>query len=286
MAVLAFGRAVGIHAAEPPPKASGDLAGMVLIPAGTFLMGSPNTSSYPQDETPQHEVELDGFFIDRYEVTNQAFAEFLNARGASAAFAKERPGWVVIRNDLALEEKRQWWPTEIEWADGSYRAVAGFELFPVLSVSWYAADAYCRWIGKSLPTEAEWEKAARGGLEKKDYPWGSEVPTGGVIFKRAWRSNAYPAPAEQVGNYHPNAYGLYDMAGNVSEWCSDWYDPNSYRVSPRRNPKGPASGLQKVIRGGSWAGTSSLLRVADRTAALPSDLNSGVGFRCVKDSQE
>ncbi|MDA8241057.1 MAG: formylglycine-generating enzyme family protein [Nitrospiraceae bacterium] len=267
-------------------------AGMVLIPAGSFLMGSPRIENkpleaYPKGETPRHEVYLDAFLIDKYEVTNKEFAEFLDAEKHSAGFEEKREKWVVIRNDLEKQEKADWWPTEIERDGGSYRPVPGFERYPVLSVSWYAADAYCRWAGKRLPTEAEWEKAARGGPAKKDYPWGNEIPTGGVIFKRSWQNNAYPAPVGKVGNYYPNGYGLYDMAGNVSEWCSDWYDRDYYRrSSPSKDPRGPETGLQKVIRGGSWANTAPFLRVAYRNSSSPGSLQSGVGFRCVKGASE
>ncbi len=263
-------------------------AGMAPVPAGEFLMGSPGGTtnlfeSYPATETPRHEVYLDSFMIDKYEVTNREFAEFLNAGRRAPGFAEKREQWVVIRNDLEKQEKADWWPTEIEEDGGTYAPVPGFGKYPVLSVSWYAADAYCRWAGKRLPTEAQWEKAARGGLAKKDYPWGNEIPTGGVIFKRAWQNNAYPAPAAEVGNYYPNGYGLYDMAGNVSEWCSDWYDPAYYQRSPSKGPKGPETGFQKVVRGGSWANAAPFLRVAYRNSSTPESLNSGVGFRCVKD---
>ena len=263
-------------------------AGMALVPAGSFLMGSPliknnPLAAYPEAETPRHKVSLGAFYIDKFEVTNKAFAAFLNASRKEEDFGQTRKKWVVIRNDLDEQDKTGWWPTEIELDNSSYRAVPGFELYPVLSVSWYAADAYCRNAGKRLPTEAEWEKAARGGLAEMDYPWGSEIPTAGVVFRRVWRNNAYPAPVEQVGTYYANGYGIYDMAGNVSEWCADWYAPSYYEDSPTGNPKGPETGTMKVIRGGSWASDQHSLRVAFRSSSSPFNLNSGVGFRCAKD---
>jgi formylglycine-generating enzyme required for sulfatase activity len=270
------------YAVAPPGPKGDEKADMVLIPAGDFLMGSPESRAYPTEENPQHTVYVDAFYMDAYEVTNEEFAEFLSAVKSGADFEKHRENWVVIRNDIEKEEKSDWWPTEIELDNGSYRAVPGFERYPVLSVSWYAADAYCRRAGKRLPTEAEWEKAARGGLEKMQYPWGNEVPTGGVVFKRSWQDNAYPAPAGEVGNYYANGYGIYDMSGNVSEWCSDWYAADYYRSSPLRNPRGPESGLLKVIRGGSWMNTAAFLRVACRSKGSPESMNSGLGFRCAQ----
>jgi len=252
--------------------------GMVLIKGGYFLMGSSDRDT-PEDERPAHRVSVDDFYMDIYEVTNGEYAEFLNSVRPSE---EERKRWVVIRNDLETEERRNWWPTEIVYKGGRYRAVSGFERYPVLSVSWYGADAYCRWAGKRLPTEAEWEKAARGGLEGRSYPWGDAYPTQGVVFGRLWEDRALPAPTMPVGSYLPNGYGLYDMAGNVSEWVSDWYDPNYYRVSPEKDPPGPGKGVNKVIRGGGWKDTALMLRVSSRYYLTPSSLPMATGFRCAK----
>lgn len=264
--------------------ATADAKDMILIPSGDFLMGSDSANNYSRAESPAHKVYTNAFYIDVYEVTNSQFAEFLNAAGkGNAGFEEQRRKWIVIRNDLSTEEKKNWWPAELLYAGGRYKAVGGSEKNPVVSLSWPAADAYCRWRGKRLPTEAEWEKAARGGLQDKDYPWGNELPTDGIIFRRDWKDNALPAPTEKVGNYHPNGYGVYDMAGNVSEWCADWYSADYYGGSPRRGPKGPDSGSMKVIRGGSWSGNAKTIRVGARSFSSPDSLNSGVGFRCVKD---
>ncbi len=262
-----------------------DNSAMALVPAGDFLMGSTARAVTPAEETPQHKVYVDAYYMDIHEVANEGFAAFLNAVSARGDFEKLRPRWVVVRSDLKDDPKKEeWWPTEIEYENGKYRALPGFEKYPVISVSWFAADEYCRWLGKRLPTEAEWEKAARGGLEGKDYPWGDALPTDGILFKRLWKNNYEPAPTGAVGGYHPNGYGLYDMAGNVSEWCSDWYAPDYYRSAPSKNPSGPSSGSHKVVRGGSWASAVQHLRVAFRNWSSPSYLNSGVGFRCVRNA--
>ncbi len=252
---------------------------MVLIPRGSFIMGSSEKSAYPNDEKPPHRVYLDDFYIDTHEVTNEEFAIFLNSVRPHEA---ERKKWIVLRSDLRTEERKNWWPAEIVYENGAYRPVRGFERHPVNSVSWYGADIYCKWLGKRLPTEAEWEKAARGGLKGRIYPWGDAYPTTGIVYNRVWKDNALPVPTEPAGNYHPNGYGLWDMAGNVAEWVSDWYDPGYYKRSPKENPKGPESGTMKVIRGGSWAGDAGSMKVSARSYENPESLPSGVGFRCVR----
>jgi len=258
---------------------------MILIPEGEFYMGSEG-EEFPPDEKPRHRVYLDAFYIDRYEITNRMFADFLNAVKPSEGKGGERWRWVVIRNDLKTKEREKWFPAEIEYVSGRYRAVRGFEDFPVITVSWYAAEAYCRWAGERLPAEAEWEKAGRGGLNYRDFPWGNQVPTldSGVVFGRTWKDNFLPAPVNKVGNYPPNGYGIYDMAGNVQEWCADWYMPDYYSRSPYRNPRGPEKGTLKVVRGGSWVAVPGGLRVGARYPVSPSAQYNTNGFRCVKDA--
>jgi formylglycine-generating enzyme required for sulfatase activity len=269
---------LSLHAEEQETITGKDGAEMVIIPGGSFSMGSkePDMASF----TYVHKVDVDVFYMDKYEVTNSLFADFLNSVKPDEKTRKE---WIVLRGDLDTEERKNWWPTEIIFIDGIYKAFNGFENFPVITPGWFAADAYCRWAGERLPTEAEWEKAARGGLKEKNYTWGNEIPTGGIIFGRQWHNNHEPAPTERVGNYFPNGYGLYDMAGNVWEWCSDWYDPKYYEKSPDKNPKGPTKGDAKVLRGGSWYNTFLLLRVAYRNFSPPMRTDDAVGFRCVKD---
>ena len=216
----------------------------MVIPAGTFLMGSAHAH---RNERPVHEVYLDAYFIDMYEVTNAQYKEFMDATSYKA-------------------------PTL--WSNPAYNAPNQ----PVVGVSWYDAVAYAEWAGKRLPTEAEWEKAARGGRVGMKYPWGDTITHDNANYgtgrRGTWR---YTLP---VGSFPPNGYGLYDTAGNVSEWCADRYDPDYYSVSPRNNPKGPDMGMARVLRGGSWNSHVDYLRVASRFYWLPAYTFSNVGFRC------
>jgi formylglycine-generating enzyme required for sulfatase activity len=255
---------------------------MSLVPAGKFFMGSYDDDI--KDIAPFHELYIDAFYMDVYEITNEQFVRFLNDLKPPEGIKNRRWEWVVIRNDLETEERFTWWPAEIIYEDNKYVALEGFAKQPVLTVSWYAAEAYCKWAGKRLPTEAEWEKAARGGLKKKRFPWGDEIPTGGIVFGRVWTDNMAPAPTGRVGNYYPNGYGLYDVAGNVWEWVSDWFNPNYYGRSPDSNPKGPNSGELKVLRGGAWHNMPMALRVAIRNTEYPLENGDAVGFRCAKDA--
>jgi formylglycine-generating enzyme required for sulfatase activity len=259
---------------------------MALIPAGPFTMGSAEEDL--QEIAPKHRVEISAFYMDVHEVTNERFALFLNTRGFSEEEEKSRKtreGWVVIRSDLERKERRTMWPTEIIYENGEYFAFDGFESYPVTAVNWEAANEYCAWAGKRLPTEAEWEKAARGGLEEKRFPWGDELPTGGVAFNRLWRDNFTPPPSELVNSYLPNGYGLFNMAGNVWEWVSDWFHPSYYHESPKKNPRGPETGEFKVLKGGSWISDPSDLRVAARNFNPPFIADAGMGFRCAVDAE-
>ncbi len=259
---------------------------MVLVPEGKFYMGSEG-KDYPLDEQPRHRVYLDAFYIDRYEVSNAAFVRFLNDVKPGEGPDGRRWQWVVIRNDLDTEERANWYPTEIIYINGHYEVLKGFEDYPVLAVSWYAAKAYCEWAGERLPTEAEWEKAARGGLDGYDFPWGNALPRhdSTVAFERLWSDNSMPAPTVPVNSMPYNKFGIFGMAGNVAEWTSDWYSPEYYRDSPSRNPKGPSSGVKKVVRGGSWASAMMGIRVGVRYSYPPAALPATVGFRCVKDAK-
>ena len=236
-------------------KLGKDEVSMVLIPAGKFQMGG---SDGLDSEKPVHTVYLDAFYMDKYEVTNAQYKTFMDATGHKA------PLWM-------------------SWRDPKLNAPN----HPVVGVSWHDAVAYAKWAGKRLPTEAEWEKAARGGLVGKKYPWGDEDPnetscnfgdfgTFGDI-KVPWNADTYTQP---VGSYPPNNYGLYDMAGNVWEWCADWYDGDYYSSSPDRNPTGPESGTLRVARGGSWDHPSDFVRVAYRNYAGPAVTLCLFGFRC------
>jgi len=254
-----------------------DGAPMVLIPAGDFQMGDAFNEGW-DEERPVHTVYLDAFYIDKYEVTNAQYKKFVQATGH-----KEPEGYFYnVNND---------WVWGKPWQDKNYNG----DNQPVVCVSWDDAKAYADWAGERLPTEAEWEKAARGGLSGKRYVWGDEwAPpknagnfadeTAGKVFGWDWiiadydDGYAYTAP---VGKFTSNGYGLYDMAGNVWEWCADWYGDNYYATSPKSNPTGPASGSYRVLRGGSWIFDNDYaLRVANRSSGGPADIYYNVGFRC------
>ena len=245
--------------------------GMALIPAGEFEMGSNNTSA---GERPVHTVYVDAFYIDKHEVTNAEYAAFLNAKG------RHGEGEIV------------WYkldPTDIriEHVDGVYRVDPMYMNHPVVRVSWYGAMAYARWVGKRLPTEAEWEKAARGGLVGKTYPWGNTID---ITNANYGNTVGYTTA---VGSYPANGYGLYDMGGNVWEWCLDAHDRYFYRSSPSRNPiaGGPMQSIldnytnlniPRTIRGGAFFLGASFVRVTIRYKEDPSSTNPRLGFRCVR----
>jgi formylglycine-generating enzyme len=259
---------------------------MVSIDGGSFLMGSPD--GHPA-ETPVRRVTVDAFWIDRHEVTVAAFAGFVDATGYVTE--AERFGWSGVF-DL---ERRQWQPVEgAYWRSPEGPGSSAPVDEPVTQVSWNDAVAYATWAGKRLPTEAEWEYAARGGLEGRRYAWGDELRPGGIPVANWWQGR-FPdentvedgflmrAP---VGRFPPNRYGLYDMAGNVWEWVADWFDAGYYAVAPARNPRGPAAGAERVMRGGSWMCAENFCanyRVAARSSATPDSALNNLGFRCARD---
>jgi formylglycine-generating enzyme required for sulfatase activity len=220
---------------------------MVYVPAGKFWMGSDEYNN----ERPQHEVTLDAFWIDRTEVTNRQY-QLCVADGACSLPSKSE-----------------------SYTRDSYYSNPGFDDYPVIYVDWNQAVTYCRWADKRLPTEAEWEKAARG-TDKRNYPWGE-----GVDCNRA-NYTVCKSDTTEVGSYPQGAspYGALDMAGNVWEWVADWYDSNYYANSPDRNPQGPESGKFRVVRGGSWYGDQGDIRAANRSTSGPSLVGGGLGFRC------
>jgi formylglycine-generating enzyme required for sulfatase activity len=231
---------------------------MVLIPAGSFSMGcDTDADAFSADEKPLHKVFLDAYYIDRYEVTNAQYRLFILATGRSAPFA-DRP-----------------WAEPYNWKGTNYPAGKGN--YPVVLVSWEDAVAYAAWIKKRLPTEAEWEKAARAHLVGKQYPYGNTLEMSCANFNKGFFRNNEMKP---VGSFEPTRIGLYDMAGNVWEWCQDWYDDSYYKNSPAQNPRGPADGLYRVCRGGSWVNNERYLRCSQRGKNTPDSKSHITGFRC------
>jgi formylglycine-generating enzyme len=228
-----------------------DGTAMVVIPAGEFLLGSE--SGYP-NERPVHRVFVEAFALAQHPVTNAQYERFMRDTGHRVPYLDD----ARAEADNWDREKRIY-PT-------------GHEQHPVVLVSWHDAHAYCEWAGGRLPTEAEWEKAARGGLDEKLYPWGDEIDPSLANYDN--RDGTTP-----VESYPPNGYGLYDMAGNVWEWVTDWYDATYYQRSPQQNPQGPEKGTVRVLRGGAWLLFPQFCRVAYRFRNSPDFRFPLIGFR-------
>ena len=239
---------------------SSQTADMILIPAGEFQMGSDTGE---RDEKPVRTVYLDAFYIDKHEVTVGEYKRFVEVTG-------HRPLPESVGRTSPTDEH------------------------PVVEVSWYDAMAYAKWADKRLPTEAEWEKAARGGLIAQAYPWGDAIDANSANYNKNTKSGRHDERTTPVGTYPANGYGLHDMSGNVAEWCLDTYHRKFYAHAPRNNPIAGAENVQQAItnasankkkrvaRGGSWSFNAKSVRVANRLAEKPSLLSSDVGFRCAK----
>ena len=251
------------HGAAAQELVGQDGAPMVLIPAGPFIMGVPRSDrDGGRDAYPRHEIHVDAYYIDVYEVTHGRYRRFVQDTGHRIPKHPQNGN-------------RDLWP-----AGDMPQSIAER---PVVNVDWYDADAYCRWAGKRLPTEAEWEKAARGTDERR-FPWGDVEPTDKHLnYHQQWRGEKTLMP---VGSYTAgkSPYGLYDMAGNVWEWVADWYGPRYYENSPPRNPKGPETGTHKVIRSSGWQVETPLVRLFTRVKSDPLDRNHSTGFRCARDA--
>jgi formylglycine-generating enzyme required for sulfatase activity len=270
-----------------------DLTGMVSIDisSGKFQMGSaPGNITADSDEQPQHSVQLDEYWIDQTEVTNDMFAQFVAKTSYTTEAEKSGWGYVIDPATQQLEKV----------AGANWNAPQGLGKgssqgnYPVVQVSWDDAQAFCRWAGGSLPSEAQWEKAAAwDGTNERSYPWGNQSPDGKKAnfadrrLQAPWASAAvddgyqYAAP---VGNYPEGAssYGVLDMAGNIAEWAGDWYDANYYQNSPAVNPGGPANGQLRVVRGGSWDDDYRGIRTTNRDSLDPAGSYNYVGLRCVR----
>ena len=272
-----------------------DGAPMVLIPAGEFWMGSPDGEG-DKDEHPRHKVALSAFYLDKYEVTNRFFQQFAQQTSYRTTAEQEGKAWVLTATGKLEEVSGAHWrkPEGGETVFDSNR-----EEHPVVSVSWEDAQAYCRWAGKRLPTEAEFEYATRGGTETK-YWWGNGNPgsrrvanIGDESAKRQYSDWTIMTGYDDgfvrtapVGSFEANPFGLHDMTGNVWEWTADWYDEQYYKNSPRKNPRGPSNGDVRVLRGGSWVYAPVGMRSADRGMNTPSHRGADIGFRCAQDSQK
>jgi len=310
--------------------------GMVWIPPGTFTMGSNAPLARP-DEAPMHKVKLEGFWMDKTEVTNAQFAAFVEATDYVTT-AEKAPNWDELKKSLPegtpkphdsllraaslvfkptegpvnLNNYGNWWhwTNKANWRQpqGEGSSTKGKENHPVVHVSWDDAMAYAAWSGKRLPTEAEWEWAAKGGNDQNEYPWGSEQVLEGAAKANSWEGDFpyrntlrdqffYTAP---VASFEPNAYGLYDMAGNVWEWCSDWYAYDYYKTLAGQevvNPLGPQKSFdpyqpytpQRVMRGGSFLCNDTYCsgyRVASRMKSSPDTGLHHTGFRLVKSPEK
>ena len=309
--------------------------GMVLIKGGTFMMGGDNSQAGP-DEYPKHKVEVHSFWMDASEVTNAEFQKFAEATHYITT-AEKKPDWDEMKRTLPpgtpkppdsmlvaaslvfhqtagpvdLRDYSQWWSwvKGADWKhpEGPNSNIKGKENYPVVQVSWYDAMAYCKWAGKRLPTEAEWEFAARGGLQNDIYPWGNEPINDGKPKANSW-GGKFPYYNDDkdgfvglapVKSFSSNGFGLFDMAGNVWEWCSDWYDANYYQSfgnSVAVDPKGPAKSYdpmdpytpKRSLRGGSFLCNDTYCsgyRVARRMKSSPDTGLEHTGFRCVKDAK-
>lgn len=309
--------------------------GMVWIPAGEFMMGADNSQA-SQDEYPEHTVAINGFWMDATEVTNRQFAEFIHATGY-ITLAERKPEWEEIKKSLPtgtpkpvdsllqagalvfsppdhpvpLDDPSQWWKwlygANWKHPQGPGSSITGKENYPVVQICWYDAMAYCKWARKRLPTEAEWEWAARGNKSNMIYPWGNEPIDNGQPRANYFQGNFPHGMINRDGferlsparSFPANGFGLFDMSGNAWEWCSDWYAADYYqelahRKKITRNPIGPDKSFDfqqpftpvKVLRGGSFLCNDSYCsgyRVARRMKSSPDTGLEHTGFRCVKD---
>lgn len=286
---LAIGVAFALNACTSNSNQRATEAGdeMVLINGGKFRMGTDSGMPF---EGPAHEVEVASFYIDKHEVTVAEFEKFVEATGYKTE--AERFGWSGVFD----MESGEWKQTDgADWRHPEGPGSAAKPTEPVCQISWNDAAAFAKWAGKRLPTEAEFEYAARGGLDGKEYAWGDELRPNGKPVANWWQGVFPESNSGEDGflgrapvmSFPTNGYNVYDMTGNVWEWCYDRYDEDYYRVSPAKNPTGPQNGAERVIRGGSYLCAENFCsnyRVAGRSHATPDSGLNNLGFRCVRDA--
>lgn len=292
---------------NPTSTSTGSTNKMIKIEGGTFLMGTDSEDGFPADgEGPVREVTVDSFYMNKTAVTNKEFKKFVQETDYKTE--AEQFGWSFVfhqflpsalsQEDLPSPDETPWWKgikgAYWEKPEGPKSSISNRMDHPVIHISWNDAIAYCEWAGKRLPTEAEWEYAARGGLKQKRFPWGDNLTPGGDHRCNIWQGD-FPGHNTKADGYagtapsksfKPNDYGLYNIAGNVWEWCQDWFSANYPLLRIKDNPQGPGKGESKVIRGGSYLCHHSYCnryRVAARTSNTPDSSTGNLGFRCVKD---
>ena len=281
--------------------------GMVLLSGATFRMGSDDLWTYAEDgEGPVHDVTVSSFRIEATAVSNAQFAEFVEATGYVTDAG--RFTWSFVFGGLLPDDfpatrgvaSAPWWRQVFgaDWShpEGPHSSVADRLDHPAVHISWRDADAYCQWAGRRLPTEAEWEYAARGGLVGAAFPWGDELEPAGEHRMNVWQGE-FPkldtgadgfVGTAPVDAFAPNGYGLFNMTGNVWEWCADWYDAAYYPTSPPADPQGPPDGSHHVMRGGSYLCHTSYCnryRVAARSGNGVDSSTGNLGFRCAADAE-
>ncbi|QDP39183.1 formylglycine-generating enzyme family protein [Radiobacillus deserti] len=278
---------------------------MIYLQGGEFLMGTEDNEGFPSDgEGPIRKVTVSPYYIDAYAVTNEEFSAFVKETGYITE--SEKFGWSFVFEklipDSLIDQAKQlpqtpWWYAvdEAYWyqPEGPGSSIEGRMDHPVIQVSWNDAVAFCKWASKRLPTEAEWEYAARGGLEQKLFPWGDELTPNGEHYCNIWQGEFPNLNTEEDGylgtapakSFPENGYGLFNVAGNVWEWCSDWFT-RTPDTSQHVNPTGPDTGQSKVMRGGSYLCHRSYCnryRVAARSSNTIDSATGNLGFRCVVD---
>jgi len=240
---------------------------LVYMEGGQLRMGNKHGEN---DENPSKRIKINSFFIGKYEVSNIEFVDFLNTKGnqyeGNSIWINTDGNW----NDLKCR---------IYVKDSIFKVEVGFENYPVNFVNWYAANAYCKWKGGRLPTEAEWEYAAKGGKIGKKY----KSNKGFSVDDFAWHKLNSESKWHQSGTKKPNDTGLYDILGNLWEWCNDYYKEDYYNFRPKNNPTGPTSGDYRVVRGGSWTNGPEMISTSNRNALNPNSNKINLGFRIVFD---